>query len=82
MPGTDTAVMLALAHVLVTEGLHDTEFLDRYCVGADRLIAYVLGDADGVAEDAGVGGGDLRHPARHDPRARAPHGRAAARWSR
>ncbi|MEY2405074.1 MAG: biotin/methionine sulfoxide reductase [Acidimicrobiaceae bacterium] len=47
IPGTDTAVMLALAHVLVTEGLHDTEFLDTYTVGADRLIAYVLGEEDG-----------------------------------
>ena len=47
VPGTDTAVMLALAHVLVTEGLHDTEFLDNYTVGADRLIAYVLGEEDG-----------------------------------
>ena len=26
----------ALAHVLVTEGLHDPTFLDRYSVGADR----------------------------------------------
>ena len=33
--------MLGLAHVLVSEGLHDTAFLDRYTVGADRLIAYV-----------------------------------------
>ncbi|MEY2407095.1 MAG: biotin/methionine sulfoxide reductase [Acidimicrobiaceae bacterium] len=48
IPGTDTAVMLALAHVLVTEGLHDTAFLERYTVGADRFIAYVLGDSDGT----------------------------------
>ncbi len=47
VPGTDTAVMLALAHVVVTEGRHDTAFLDRYCVGGDRLIAYVLGEEDG-----------------------------------
>jgi biotin/methionine sulfoxide reductase len=51
VPGTDVAVMLALVHVLVTEGLHDAEFLDRYCVGADRLTAYVLGEEDGVAKD-------------------------------
>jgi biotin/methionine sulfoxide reductase len=47
VPGTDTAAMLALAHVLVTEGLHDTDFLERYTVGADRLIAYVVGASDG-----------------------------------
>ena len=30
IPGTDTALMLALAHTLVAEGLHDRAFLDRY----------------------------------------------------
>ena len=51
VPGTDTAVMLALANVLVTEGLHDQAFLDRYTVGADRLVAYLVGDEDGQAKD-------------------------------
>ena len=32
-PGTDTALMLALVHTLVTEGLHDRPFLDRYTEG-------------------------------------------------
>jgi hypothetical protein len=27
----------------VSEGLHDAAFLERYCHGADRFIAYVLG---------------------------------------
>jgi biotin/methionine sulfoxide reductase len=48
MPGTDTAVMLALVHVLVVDGLEDREFLDRCTVGADRVRAYVLGETDGV----------------------------------
>ncbi len=81
VPGTDTAVMLALAHVLVTEGLHDTAFLDRYCVGADRLIAYVLGDDDGQPKTPEWAARDLRHPARR----RSATSRAAwpstARWS-
>jgi biotin/methionine sulfoxide reductase len=47
VPGTDTAAMLALAHVLVTDDLHDPAFLDRYTVGADAFIAYVLGEEDG-----------------------------------
>jgi len=51
VPGTDTAVMLALAHVLISEGLHDPEFLERYCVGGDRLLAYVTGAEDGVPKD-------------------------------
>src|SRR4051812_44042354 len=43
VPGTDTAVMLGLAHVLIDEGLYDTAFLDRYCVGGEQLIAYITG---------------------------------------
>lgn len=49
-PGTDVAAMLALAHVLVDEGLEDRDFLDRCCAGTDRFLAYVLGDADGIAK--------------------------------
>ncbi|GAA3751571.1 molybdopterin-dependent oxidoreductase [Salinactinospora qingdaonensis] len=49
-PGTDTAVLLALMHVLFTEGRADTEFLERYTVGADVLRRYVLGESDGVAK--------------------------------
>jgi biotin/methionine sulfoxide reductase len=50
VPGTDVAVMLALAHTLITERLHDTAFLDRYCVGFDRFERYVLGQDDGQAK--------------------------------
>ena len=50
MPGTDTAVMLALIHVLVVDGLADEEFLARFTTGADRVRAYVLGESDGVAK--------------------------------
>jgi biotin/methionine sulfoxide reductase len=51
-PGTDTAVMLALAHTLVSEGLADREFLDRYCAGSDRFLAYLQGDPDGQPKTA------------------------------
>ncbi|WP_332303945.1 molybdopterin-dependent oxidoreductase [Rhizobium sp. GR12] len=47
-PGTDVALMLGLAHVLVTEGLHDRGFLDRYTVGYQRFEDYLLGRTDGV----------------------------------
>src|SRR5581483_1558173 len=46
-PRSDVAVMLALAHVLIVEGLHDRAFLDRYCVGFERFERYVLGKDDG-----------------------------------
>jgi hypothetical protein len=39
--------MLAIEYTLVTENLHDREFLDRYCVGFDRLERYILGSDDG-----------------------------------
>ncbi len=51
-PGSDTAVMLALAHTLVEDGLHDRDFLDRYTTGADRFIAYLTGASDGVVKSA------------------------------
>lgn len=51
-PGSDTAIMLALTHTLVAEGLHDEGFLARYCEGWDRFAPYLLGETDGVAKDA------------------------------
>ena len=51
-PNTDAAIMLGIAHTLVSEGLHDTEFLARYCTGFDRFLPYLMGDSDGVAKDA------------------------------
>ena len=46
-PNTDVAVMLALAHVLAAESLHDKSFLASHCVGYDRFERYVLGETDG-----------------------------------
>jgi biotin/methionine sulfoxide reductase len=51
-PGTDTALMLGIAHTLAAEGLHDRAFLDRYCEGYDVFEAYLLGSADGQPKDA------------------------------
>ncbi len=51
-PGTDTALMLGMAHTLLREGLHDAEFLTKYCVGFERFAAYVLGNDDGQPKDA------------------------------
>jgi len=48
MPGTDTAVILALIGVLITDGLADDAFLERYTVGAAQVRRYVLGQTDGV----------------------------------
>jgi biotin/methionine sulfoxide reductase len=51
-PGTDVALMLGLAHTLVSEGLHDRAFLGRYCVGWEKFEAYLLGGADGQPKTA------------------------------
>ncbi|KUP95440.1 molybdopterin guanine dinucleotide-containing S/N-oxide reductase [Thermobifida cellulosilytica] len=76
-PGTDTAILLALIHVLVVEGLADTAFLDRYTVGWPRLRGYVLGEGDGVPKTpewaaalSGVAAAELRALARRMARGR------------
>ncbi|PPR10302.1 MAG: Dimethyl sulfoxide/trimethylamine N-oxide reductase [Alphaproteobacteria bacterium MarineAlpha11_Bin1] len=76
-PNTDTALMLGIAHTLVSEGLHDQQFLDRFCVGYDRFEPYLLGSTDGVAKNAdwaaditGIEANRLRELARRMARTR------------
>ena len=59
-PGTDAALMTAMAYVIISHDLHDTEFIRRCCSGfdADQMPAegegaesyrdYVFGTRDGV----------------------------------
>jgi biotin/methionine sulfoxide reductase len=51
-PNTDTAMLLALTHTLVSEGLHDQAFLEKFCVGFDRVLPYLMGGSDGQPKDA------------------------------
>ncbi|WP_282609313.1 molybdopterin-dependent oxidoreductase [Pelagibius sp. Alg239-R121] len=51
-PNTDVAMMLALAHTLVSEDLHDKAFLDRYCTGFDDFVPYLMGTKDGTPKTA------------------------------
>ena len=51
-PNTDTAMMLGMAHTLLTEGLHDQEFIERYCTGFEVFSRYLSGEADGIAKSA------------------------------
>ncbi len=47
-PGSDSAVMAAMAYVMLTEGLQDQAFLDKYTVGFEPFRQYVMGESDGT----------------------------------
>ncbi|WP_028315909.1 molybdopterin-dependent oxidoreductase [Desulfatibacillum aliphaticivorans] len=49
-PGTDTAMMAAMAYVMITENLQDQAFLNKYTIGFDKFKEYILGDEDGQAK--------------------------------
>ncbi|MCA1512428.1 biotin/methionine sulfoxide reductase [Bradyrhizobium yuanmingense] len=70
-PNADTALMLGLAGEIVKAGRHDTDFLARCTSGADRLLRYLEGKADGGRKDAlwaagicGLGAGQIAELAR------------------
>jgi anaerobic selenocysteine-containing dehydrogenase len=41
LPGTDIALMLAMMHVLVRDGLCDREWVDAHTLGFDELVAHI-----------------------------------------
>jgi anaerobic dimethyl sulfoxide reductase subunit A len=47
-PGTDAAVMIAMAYVMISENLHDAEFLETFTTGFPAYCAYVQGHEDGI----------------------------------
>lgn len=40
-PGTDCAVALAMAHVMIEEGIYDKDFVDKWAYGFDEFAEYV-----------------------------------------
>ena len=40
-PGTDLALLLAWMNVIINEGLHDRDYVARYCSGFEQLAAHV-----------------------------------------
>jgi len=51
-PATDLALMLALTHELVLQGLADLDFLHRCCTGWPVFWRYLEGSADGQVKSA------------------------------
>lgn len=70
-PGTDSAMVPAIAHVWITEGLYDADYVAARTTGFDTWKAYVLGEEDGVPKtpewqetETGIAAKDLRALAR------------------
>lgn len=84
-PNTDAALMMALTQVIVADGKHDQAFLARYASGAERYLAYLAGQADGVEKSpewaeqiTGIPAERIRDLARDLPGKRVM---VAANWS-
>ena len=46
-PGTDTSLLIAMAYVVITEGLYDEDFVENYTFGFDSFCDYLTGKEDG-----------------------------------
>jgi len=44
-PATDGALLLAMLNVIINEGLYDSDFVNNYCYGFDRLCEHLKGYA-------------------------------------
>ena len=66
-PGTNVAVINAMAHVVVTEGLVDRQFVDERCEDFDKWAAFISrpeNSPEVIAPAAGIDPEDLRAAAR------------------
>ena len=64
-PGTDGALALAIAHVIIAEGLYDRSFVEEHTHGFDEFAAYVNGfSPERGAELTGVPAEKIRTAAR------------------
>src|SRR5476651_111580 len=68
-PGTNVAMLNALAHVIVTEGLLDQAFIDARCEGSDfarwsELVSRAENSPEVLGEICGVAPADIRAAAR------------------
>lgn len=64
-PGTDTALCLGMLNVIIGEGLEDREFVEKYCMGFDRLAEHVKQyTPERVSEITWIPAEDIRKAAR------------------
>jgi anaerobic dimethyl sulfoxide reductase subunit A len=49
-PATDTAMLIAMAYVIIQNRRQDKKFLDTFSVGFERFKSYVMGEDDGIAK--------------------------------
>lgn len=60
-PGTDTAIVLGMLNVIIGEDLHDKEFVQKYCLGFDKLAEHVKQyTPQRVSEITGVPAEDIK----------------------
>jgi len=50
-PGTDAALLLAMANVIIKENLYDREFVEKWCYGFDELKEHLKGYSPGAASE-------------------------------
>lgn len=50
--GTDVALMLGIAHTLMTQGKHDKVFLEKYTIGYPQFEEYLTGKSDNTPKSA------------------------------
>ncbi len=46
--GTDSALMISMLYLLLTEELADLDFINKYSTGFEKLESYILGKSDGI----------------------------------
>ena len=66
-PGTNVAFVNAMAYVVVTEGLHDADFLSARCENVEDYLAFIARPEhapEAVEAESGIPAADLRAAAR------------------
>jgi molybdopterin guanine dinucleotide-containing S/N-oxide reductase-like protein len=64
-PGTDSALALGMMHVIISEGLHDADYISKYTTGFEQLKEKVKDyPPDRVAQWTGISAADIRQLAR------------------